>query len=52
MMGWAIEAAQDDWEAVRILAADYRLFTAVSRDVSVESLHDINPANLAQREEE
>jgi hypothetical protein len=52
MMGWAIEAAMDDWEAVRILAADYRLFTAVSRDVSVESLHDINPANLAQREEE
>jgi hypothetical protein len=52
MMGWAIEAAMDDWEAVRILGADYRLFTAVCRDVSVESLHDINPANLAQREEE
>jgi hypothetical protein len=51
MMGWAIEAAQDDWEAVRILAADYRLFTAVCRDVSVETLQDINPANLAQREE-
>jgi len=52
MMGWAIEAAMDDWEAVRILAADYRLFTAVCRGVSAETLQDINPANLAQREEE
>jgi hypothetical protein len=51
MMGWAIEAAVDDWEAVRILAADYRLFTAVCRGVSAETLQDINPANLAQREE-